>query len=158
MLNKIIVAIVVIAFAPIFAFAQTTSRGPGKGPPEGTGKSIYTYPQAPKSKPYSMTSMRLAYQVPENAEKFTWRLTSKIDGRDPDKPTTDVPVYSFAGGKRVQVGLAKAGEEIILNEMRPVGKAHYYNFPWSGASASAKAGPAQDYWISGSNIEYAGAK
>lgn len=141
------------------ALAQSSSFGPGKGPAPGTGKSKYTYPQPPKPTPYNPNSIRPAYQVPENAEKSVWRLTAKVDGRDPDKPTNEVPVYSFQGDrKRVQVGFAPAGTEIILEEMRPVGKAHYYKFAWTGGSNREGLGPSPEYWVSGSNIEYAGKK
>jgi hypothetical protein len=140
------------------AHAQMTSRGPGKGPLiEGSGKSKYTYPQPPKPTSYSPTSIRPAYQVPEDAEKSVWRLTAKVDGRDPDKPTTDVPVYSFANGKRVQVGFAKAGEELVMDEIRPVGRSTYYKFAWSEGKKEV-VGPPPEYWISGSNLEYSGKK
>ena len=142
------------------ASAQNRSRGPGTGPPiAGSGKSIFTYPQPPKPTVYSPTSIRPAYQVPENAEKSVWKLTSKIDGRDPARPTTDVPVYSFSsGGARYQAGTAKTGEELIMDEIRPLGKSTYYKFAWTGSTNKSTAGPAQEYWVSGSNVEYAGKK
>ncbi|MCX6126160.1 MAG: hypothetical protein NTV34_15620 [Proteobacteria bacterium] len=142
------------------ASGQTRSRGPGTGPPiAGSGKSIFTYPQPPKPTVYSPTSIRPAYQVPENAEKSVWRLTSKVDGRDPPRPTTDVPVYSFSsGGARYQAGTAKTGEELVMDEIRPLGKATYYKFAWTGSTNKSTAGPNQEYWVSGSNVEYAGKK
>ncbi|MCX6117170.1 MAG: hypothetical protein NT027_06495 [Proteobacteria bacterium] len=137
--------------------AQSSSFGPGKGPAVAGEGSKYTYPQPPKPTKYSMNSIRPAYQVPENPEKHVWKLTSKVDGRDPEKSTDDVPVYSFAsGGKRVQVGVAKTGEDVSLDEIRPVGRAIYYKYPWKGAGG--RSSTSDDFWVSGSNIEYAGSK
>jgi hypothetical protein len=152
-----VLAVVLILLCTTDLFAQTTSRGPGKGPAiKGTG-SPFTHPQPPKPTVYSMNAIRPAYQVPELAEKHTWKLTSKVDGRDPPMPTDDVAIYSFANGRRVQMGNAKSGEEIILEDIRPVGKAIYYKYDWKAAPAN-KSGPTSDYWVSGSNIEYSGKK
>ncbi len=145
---------------------QGTSFGPGKGPAvAGTGYK-HTYPQPPKPTVYSMKSIRPAYQVPENPEKYKWLLTTRVDGREPASPSEDVPVYGFlSNGQRVMVGYAKSGEEIILEEIRPLGKATYYGYPWKApsaaeTSASSKRNEKQptEFWVSGSNIEFAGAK
>ncbi len=154
----------VLAVFSIFSFsfkvaAQNSSMGPGKGPAVAGAGSKYTYPQPGKPSVYSMKSIRPAYQIPENPEKYTWLLTSKVDGRDPVTPTDNVPVYSFLfTGKRVQVGYAKVGDEIIMEDIRPVGKAVYYRYAWKGGKPPEKDGTPGDYWVSGSNIEFAGNK
>jgi hypothetical protein len=138
------------------AFADS-SFGPGKGPAvAGTGYK-YTNPQPPKPTVYSMNSIRPAYQVPDTPEKFRWVLTEKLDGRDPIGNSKEVPVYGFLNsGQRVQVGTVQPGEEVQLDEIRPVGKSIYYKYAWKGTANKREL--AEDFWVSGSNIEFAGKK
>ena len=140
-------------------FAQMTSMGPGKGPPTpGSGKSKYTYPQPPKVQPVPLSAMRPGSQIPEFPERYVWKITGKTYGLANDKGGDDVPVFSFSyTGQKSQVGIAKAGELITLDEVRPVGRGLFYKFAWNGAPAK-NSGPDQEYWVNGANIEFAGTK
>lgn len=139
--------------------AQMTSMGPGKGPPTpGSGKSKYTYPQPPKVIPVPLSAMRPGSQIPEFPERYIWKLTGKTYGMVNDKGGDDVAVYSFSyNGSKAQVGTAKAGELITLDEVRPVGRGLFYKFAWAGAPAQGN-GPEKDYWVNGANIEFGGTK
>jgi hypothetical protein len=139
------------------ALSQLGSKGPGKGLPPGSAPSKYTFLPPAKPTPYTMKDIRPANQVPEHQEKYTWLLTSKINGRDPDSSTSDVPVYTFERGKRSQVGYASAGEEIVMSDVRAIGGTMYYRYEWSGGKKD-KVGPEKEYWVSGANIEFGGKK
>lgn len=148
-----------LTFATTRGFAQMTSMGPGKGPPiPGSGKSKYTYPQPPKVVPVPLSAMRPGVQIPEFPERYIWKLTGKTYGMANDKGGDDVIVYSFSyNGSKSQVGTAKAGEVITLEEVRGVGRGLFYKFAWSGAPAQG-SGPEREYWVNGANIEFAGTK
>ena len=136
---------------------QTSSMGPGKGPPAPGMGSKYTYPQPAKNVAVSPESMNAAAQVPEHPERYIWKLSNKnfATGSNPD----DVPVYSFSqlSGGRTLVGQAKVGEEITLDEVRVAGRRNHYKFKWNGAvNENKKLGRTPEFWIDGVNIEYAG--
>jgi hypothetical protein len=139
--------------------AQTSSRGPGKGPPLSGMGSKYTYPQPFKSKTVSPESVNPASQVPEHPEKSVWRLTNKIytTGSNPN----EVPVYLFdeMSGRRSLVGMAAVGDELVMEEIRVAVRRIHYKFNWSGgATYIQKTGSKVDFWVDGINVEYAGKK
>jgi hypothetical protein len=154
----IFLALICFAFTGIAA-AQSSSRGPGKGPPAPGMGSKYTYPQPGKVVAVSPEAINPATQIPEHPEKFIWKLSNKrfATGSNPN----DVPVYGFAElfGGRSLVGQAKVGEEITLDEVRVAGRRNHYKFKWSGAARDAKKfGINPEFWIDGINIEYGGKK
>lgn len=139
------------------AIAQTSSQGPGKGPPSPGMGSKYTYPQAGKVVAVGPERMNAAAQIPEYPERFVWKLSNKIFATGANQ--NEVPVYSFndLSGGRTMVGQAKVGEEITLDEVRVAGRRNHYKFKWNGAvKDSAKFGLHPEFWIDGINIEYAG--
>lgn len=158
-LNKILALFISMLLLAQAASAQTSSMGPGKGPPTpGSGKSKYTYPQPPKTVAVPPSSMRPGSQVPEFPERYIWKLTGKMYGMMSNKANEDISVYSFSSGQRSLVGQAKAGEEITLDEFRPVGRSLFYRFDWKGSTAKPQNGPAPEYWVHGGNIEFAGVR
>lgn len=139
--------------------AQMTSMGPGKGPATPGNKSKYTYPQPPKPQPVQLSAMQPGAQIPENPEKYIWKLTGKMYGREGATPSNKVPVFSFSySGQIAQVGMADAGEIITLDEVRQVGRSLLYKFAWTGSASKERFGPTPQFWVNGSNIEFAGTK
>ena len=94
---------ILILFSGGLAHGQTSSNGPGKGPPAPGQGFKQTYPQPAKAKVAGPEHIEPASEVPEFASKSTWKLTNKkfATGANPD----DVPVYSFGGlnGRRTLV-------------------------------------------------------
>lgn len=108
------------------------------------GPIHYTYPQAPHVKPADPMRVSPAFEVPQHPERYTWKVTGKMAGKDiyPE----GVPVYDFSGGSRGKVGTIPVGTEIKLDAFKNVGYVHYYQLPWTGP------GP-KFVWISGNFIE-----
>ena len=159
---RYIVGAIAIGAISSLSVGQTTSRGPGKGPPRpGEGKSKYTYPQPPKVTPVPLSAMLPSNEIPERPERFIWKLTSNVNGHPPDKPSNEVPVYAFdRSGARILVGAANIGEEIKLDEVRAFSKRHFYKFPWPGQVAQGKErfGRDPEFWVDGANIEFSGTR
>lgn len=157
-MNLKLVCCWILFFLSYESFAQMGSMGPGKGPAPGN-KSKFTYPQPPKVVPVPLSAMRPGSQIPEFPERYIWKLTGKTYGMMTEKSSEDVSVYSFSsGGQKTLVGVAKAGEEITLDEVRPVGRSNFYKFAWKGTAAKDKFGPSPEFWVNGANIEFAGVK
>jgi hypothetical protein len=140
-----------------FVCAQTTSNGPGKGPPAPGQGFKQTYPQPKKATAAGPERIDPSTEVPDHPEKAIWKLSNKKfpPGANPD----DVPVYSFGGlfGRRTLVGQAKVGDEITLEEVRLAMGRNHFKFKWSGAPPQNPNIPVQpEYWIDGINIEYSG--
>lgn len=108
------------------------------------GPIHYTHPQPPHVKPSDPMRVSPAFEVPQHPERYTWKVTGKMAGKDifPD----GVPVYDFSGGSRGKVGTIPVGTEIKLDAFKNVGYVHYYQLPWTGP------GP-KFVWISGNFIE-----
>ena len=156
---KIWFFVIQILFSGGLTYGQTSSNGPGKGPPAPGQGFKQTYPQPAKAKVAGPEHIEPSSEIPEFASKSIWKLTNKkfATGANPD----DVPVYSFGGlnGRRTLVGQAKVGEEINLEEVRLAAGRNHYKFNWGGAPPPDPKLPVQpEYWIDGVNIEYSGKK
>jgi hypothetical protein len=108
------------------------------------GPVHYTYPQPPHVKPADPMRVSPGFEVPQNADQYTWRVTGKLGGKDIFPQ--GVPVYDFSGGSRGKVGVIPVGTEIKIEAFKNVGYVNYYQIPWTGP------GP-KTVWISGNHIE-----
>ncbi len=112
------------------------------------GKKIHhTYYQPPKVKPADPMRVSPAYEVPQDPEKFTWKVVGTIGGKT--VYPSAVPVYDFTDNHRGRVGEIPIGTEVKLDFFRPVGSVHYYQIPWEGPGPKL-------VWISGLYIAPSG--
>ncbi len=137
-------------------FAQNSSYGPGKALPMQGMKSKYTYPQPAKKTPTGPERIEPASEVPDEAEKFIWKL--KVNGAAQEGGGGEVPVYYFATSEApVAVGTTPAGEEIKLEEFRVVGRRNFYKFNWQGSpNSAAPIGKDAEFFVDGMNVTFAG--
>jgi hypothetical protein len=159
MLSKLSLLFSFLIFCAEVCHGQTSSFGPGKGPSKPGMKSKYTYPQPPKASAWGPEKIQPAYEIPENPEKYIWKLTTKNFGAD--SKSQDVPVFTFDpyNGRRTIVGSIKVGAEITLDEVYGASGRQYYKVNWNGAPNNpASVAKEPDYWIEGGYIEYAGKK
>lgn len=156
-LRKVFCLFLFSTFIEPLANAQTSSYGPGKASPT---RSKYTYPQPPKRTTTTAPErIQPGFEVPDNPEKYTWKLSTKHLG--PDAKSTDIPVYYFDPDtdQRISVGSAPVGQEIMLEEVRGGGDSIYYKIQWTGTpKTSVYIGKDPQFWVDGSFIEYAGKK
>lgn len=162
MISKSIFMRIALTLCAISSFnegsAQTSSMGPGKGPPTpGGGKSKFTYPQPPKTVPVPLSAMHPSAQIPEFPEKYIWKLTPNAYGvTDTGK---EIAIYSFSyKGQKSRVGSGKPGDIVTLDEVRPVGKGLFYKITWADAPAKQPNAPEQEYWVNGANVEFGGVR
>lgn len=139
--------------------AQTSSYGPGKGAPQPGMKSIYTYPQPRKPTPVGPEKMLPAFEVPDQPEKYIWKLSTKVLG--PNARDTKIQIWTFDAnnGRRISVGSIDAGSEVLLEEFRVSGNRNFYKVKWSGTVPEGiAAGKDPDFFVDGAFIEFAGKK
>lgn len=106
--------------------------------------SKYTYPQPPKIVPSDPMRVHPGTEIPQNPERFTWQITNVINGK-PIAGDPVVKVYNFGGygsGGSV-VGTIAVGTPITLDEVRLVGRTHYYSLMRDGKKV----------WVSGMYIK-----
>jgi hypothetical protein len=103
-----------------------------------------TYPAPPKTKPTDPLHVFPGYEVPQNLESYTFKLTSKIAG----KPTTadeTIHVYTFDDfGRRTIIGSLPEGTAMKFTTFRVASGVHFYAIPWQGTPAEG--------WVSGLNV------
>lgn len=115
----------------------------GAGPLRYKGKPYLTYPMPPKSTPDDPLKVVPAFQVPEEPEKFIWKLTAPKHAMG----ITEVPVFSVNDrGDPSKVGVLPIGTIVQLDKFWAHGKIHFYSVPWQGGLG----------WISGAFIAPAG--
>lgn len=123
--------------------------------------SKFTEPQAPKIKPAPELRLFPDFEVPPNPERYIWKVVNKSGGKAAtDAPAGSVPIYEFDGWHLIRRASIAEGTTITLNEVRTVGRTHYYAVPMppiAGKGASAVDGRKPDKgWISGLYIQAAG--
>jgi hypothetical protein len=113
--------------------------------------SRYTYPQPPRPRPSDPMRVYPGVEIPQQPERFSWEITDLVNG----KPigTGGVKVYHFDDfGRGAAVGNVPAGTPITLDEVKLVGKTHYYSLKWDGPGA--KPGQfVKKAWVSGLYIK-----
>ena len=108
----------------------------------------YTYPQPPKVKPDDPLHVYPAFQVPEHLDRYTWKVTGKLDGKVIYPQS--VPLYEFDDNNdRSSVDEIPVGTVIKLEFVRRYGNIHYYEVP-------SPKDPSKTAWISGLYVEAAG--
>lgn len=99
----------------------------GAGPLRDKGKPFLTYPMPPKPTPVDPLRMIPAVQVPEEPEKFIWKLVLPKFAAG----AKEVPVFRFDERlKPIKVGSLPLGTIVKLDTFMAHGKNHYYAVPW----------------------------
>ena len=105
--------------------ASATTAAPG------AQKFWYTYPMPPHEHPADPMHVNPAFQVVENPERYTWKITGKIQGKQ--VYAQSVPVYSFGEDgydRPTRVGEIPVGTEVKLDAFRRVGNLIFYAVPY----------------------------
>jgi hypothetical protein len=132
-----------IKLSILLALAVNGTSIDAKPTPPFKGKSFWTYPMPPKQPPNDPLALTPSSQVPEDPEKFIWKLAAPKHAPS----VTEAPVfYMDAVSRPVKVGSLPMGTIVKLEQVRAQSKIHYYAIPWKG----------QTGWISGVFITPAG--
>jgi hypothetical protein len=137
------------------SFAQTSSRGPRKGPAPGESWGKQTFPTPTHARtPERKTPESPGKSVPENPERWRWVLTNKVGGTAISSGR--VPVFGDDGGL---LGSLDVGTEIKLERVSSRGKRLFYAVPWTENSSPGRNTRDQKVgWVEGNLIELAGPK
>ena len=134
------------------AAAQTSSRGPRKGPAPGEPWGKQTFPAPVHARtPASKTPESPGKSVPQNPERWRWVLTNKVGGAPIS--TGKVPVYGDDGAL---LGALDAGTEVKLDLVSARGKRLFYAVPWNQVEGASGASKGRLGWVEGNLIELAG--
>ena len=128
------------AAAPLDA---ATEPRQGKAKAAAKGKVTFTYPQPPKLRPTDPLTTNPAMAVPEFPERYTFKITTKIGGKD--VAPGGAPIY---GRTPKPIGNLAEGTEIKITQFRRAGDLIFYAVP-SGKDGKETA------WVSGIYVKAA---